>query len=453
MYDKAKEPYMFVTKKHLDRRTFLRGVAGAGIALPLLDAMIPAAVAQALTAARPQLRAAFVYAPHGVILGAWVPKTTGAGYPMTPILSPLERYRDRMTVFSNLALNPKNNVGSGHASASATWLSAGVAKDTRGADVEAGTTIDQIIAAKIGQDTPFPSLELGVEDTSNMVGICDGTSSCGYLNTVSWRTPTQPLPNEIHPRVVFERMFGDGSTPELRAARARTDRSLLDSVMKSAAKLQGSLGGADRVRLDNYLENVREVERRIANLEKKTVDLRLDIPDAPVEIPQVYEEHVNLMFELQVLAFQTDMTRVSSFMLSRELNNRTYPQIGVPDQHHSISHHGNNPEKMALLAKINTYHVALFAGFLDRLAKTPDGDGSLFDHTMILYGSGLGDSNTHSQNPISNLLVGGATGRLKGGQHIQSPASTPMANLLLTMLHKADIDMPAIGNSRGTFAV
>jgi Protein of unknown function (DUF1552) len=444
---------MFITKKHLDRRTFLRGMAGAGIALPLLDAMIPAAVAQALTAARPQMRAAFVYTPHGVILSEWVPKATGKGYQMTSILSPLEPYRDRFTIFSNLALNPKNTAGSGHASASATWLSSAVAKDTKGADVESGTTIDQMIAAKIGHDTPLPSLELGIEDTSNMVGVCDGTSSCGYLNTISWRTPTQPLPMEINPRVVFERMFGDGSSPEQRAARARADRSLLDSVTRSAAKLQRTLGGADRARVSNYLENVREVERRIANLEKRNSDERLDVPDAPVEIPQLYDDHVNLMFDLQVLAFQTDMTRVSTFMMSRELNNRTYPQIGIADQHHAISHHGNKPEKVAQHAKINTYHVGLFAGFLDRLAKTTDGDGSLLDHMMILYGSGMGEGNVHSHDPISNLLVGGATARIKGGQHIQSPPSTPMANLLLTMLHKAEIEAPGIGDSTGTFDV
>ncbi len=440
---------MFITKKHLDRRTFLHGMVGVGIALPLLDAMIPAAVAQALTAANPQLRAAFVYTPHGVILSQWVPKTTGSGYEMTPILSPLEKYRDRMNVFSNLALNPKNTAGSGHASASATWLSSAVAKDTRGADVESGTTIDQMIAAKIGQDTPFPSMELGIEDTSNMVGVCDGTSSCGYLNTVSWRTPTTPLPMEINPRVVFERMFGDGSSPEQRALRAKTDRSLLDSVTKSAANLQKSLGGGDRARVSDYLDNVREVERRIANLEKRTSDVRLDIPDAPVEIPQVYEDHVNLMFDLQLLAFQTDMTRVSTFMMSRELNNRTYPQIGITDQHHSISHHGNKPEKVAQHAKINTYHVGLFAGFLDKLAKTSDGDGSLLDHTLLMYGSGMGEGNVHSHDPISNLLVGGATGRFKGGQHIESPHSTPMANLLLSVLHMSGIDAPSIGDSTG----
>ena len=232
---------MFITKKHLDRRTFLRGAAGVGIALPLLDAMVPAAVAESLTAAKAQMRAAFVYTPHGVILGEWVPKTTGKGYAMTSILSPLEQYRDRMTIFSNLALNPRNTAGSGHASASATWLSSAVAKDTKGADVESGVTIDQMIAAKIGQDTPFPSLELGIEDTSNMVGVCDGTSSCGYLNTISWRTPTQPLPMEINPRAVFERMFGDGSSPQQRAARAKADRSLLDSVNRSAGQRFASL--------------------------------------------------------------------------------------------------------------------------------------------------------------------------------------------------------------------
>ena len=444
---------MFITKKHLSRRTFLHGVCGVGIGLPLLDAMVPAAVAQGLTAAKPQLRVAFVYTPHGVILDQWVPKTTGADYAMSSILTPLNAFRDRLLIFSNLALNPHNKIGSGHASASSTWLSSAVAKDTKGADVQAGTTIDQMIAEKICQDTPLSSLELGIEDTANMVGVCDGTSSCGYLNTISWRTPTKPLPAEINPRSVFERMFGDAGTPEQRTARAQMDKSLLDSISDASATLQRSLGERDRARLHDYLDNVREIERRIANLEKRSSEIRLDVPDAPTEIPQLYEDHVNMMFDLQLLAFQADLTRVTSFMMSRELNQRTYPQIGISDQHHAISHHGNNPVKVAMHAKINNYHVNLFARFLGKMHDSRDGEGSLLDHTLILYGSGMGEGNVHSHDPMSNLLVGGATGRLHGGQHIALPKSTPMANLLLAMLQTADIHLDSLGDSTGVLKV
>lgn len=441
---------MFITKKHLDRRTFLKGLGGVGVALPFLDAMIPAAVADVL--AQPQLRAVFVYTPHGAIQEELVPKEAGAGYTMTPILSPLERFREQMLVISNLAMNPKSFLGSGHSGASATWLSGSAAKDTGSVDIEAGTTINQMIARKIGLDTPFPSLELGIED-SNLIGTCDGAVSCAYINSISWRTPTTPLPVEINPRVVFEMMFGDGSSPEQRVARFGSDRSLLDSIMKAAAGLQRELGGADRTRVSDYLENVREVERRVGIMEQRAKSIRLDIPDAPVEMPQVYEEHVNLMFDMQLLALQTDVTRVTSFMMSRELNMRTYPHIGVPEQHHAVSHHGNIPPMIAKCVKVNQYHASLFAKFVEKLANTQDGAGSLLDHTMILYGSGMGDSNFHAQNPMSNILVGGAAGRIKGGRHLPQPASTPMANLLLALLHVADIEAESIGNSTGAIAL
>jgi len=443
---------MFITKKHLSRRTFLRG-AGIGVGLPLLQAMIPAAVAEELTAARPQPRYGFVYTPHGVILKHWVPETVGRDFALQTILSPLEPFRDQLTILSNLAMRPDNVAGSGHATSNSTFLSGAFAKDTRGADVEAGTTIDQIIAAKIGQDTPLPSLELAIEDNSNMIGICDGQSSCTYLDTMSWSSPTTPLPMQINPRVVFERMFGSGGTPEERIARIRDDKSLLDGVMGAAMNLKRGLGPEDRERIASYLENLREVERRIANLEQRATDERLDVPDAPVEIPELYEDHVGLMFDLQLLAYQTDTTRVTSFMMSRELNNRSYPQIGVPGQHHAISHHGYKPEQEAQHAKINTYHVSLFAKHLEKMRNTPDGAGSLLDHTLILYGSGMGDGNVHSKDPISPLLVGGANGRVQGGQHIQLPKSTPIANLLVSILNAADIPQESIGNSTGSVAV
>jgi hypothetical protein len=441
---------MSIGKKHLSRRTFLHGAAGVGIGLPLLDAMIPAAMAA--TPAVPT-RFGFVYTPHGYILKQWVPDTVGSNIDLKQILKPLAPFKDQLTVLSNLAMRPDNVAGSGHATSNSTYLNGALAKNTRGADVEAGTTIDQIIAREIGGDTLLPSLELAIEDNSNMIGICDGTSSCTYLDTMSWSSPTTPLPMQINPRVVFERMFGSGGTPDERAARARADRSLLDAVLASASKLKGNLGGQDRARIDDYLENLREVERRIGKLEQTTADTRLEVPDAPTEIPELYEDHVGLMFDLQHLAFQTDTTRVTTFMLSRELNNRTYPQIGVPGQHHAISHHGYKAEQEAQHARINTYHVMLFARFLEKMRNTPDGDGSLLDHTLMLYGSGMGDGNVHSKDPISSLLVGGAGGKLKGDRHIRMPEHTPHANLLLAVLELAGIRAGEIGNSTGTVAL
>ena len=446
---------MIITKKHLHRRTFLKGMAGVTVGLPLLESMIPALSAQSKVAAKPQFRAAFVYTPHGVILDKWVPKTTGAGYEMTPILKPLEAFRDRFIVLSNLAENKGRQAGSGHASSSATWLSGAICKDTSGEDVHAGTTIDQMIASKIGQDTPIPSMELGIEDVSNMVGQCDGTSSCAYLNTMSWRTDTTPLPAEINPRVVFERMFGDGSSAAERYARIQDDRSLLDSITKAASKLQSKVGAQDRTRISDYLDNLREIERRIGQVEKRNTDMTLSVPDAPVDIPELYEDHVGLMFDLQVVAFQADVTRISTFMMSRELNSRTYPQIGVPDQHHSVSHHQYNPVQMEKHQKINTYHVQLFSKFLDKMQNSQDGEGSLLDHTMILYGSGMGDGNVHSHDPISVLLGGGAAGQLKGktGRHIQNEKGTPMANLLLAMMDIAGTPIDSIGDSTSKLAL
>jgi hypothetical protein len=369
------------------------------------------------------------------------------------ILTPLAPFKDQLTILSNLAMRPDNVAGSGHATSNSTYLNGAVAKNTRGADVEAGTTIDQLIAREIGQDTPLPSLELAIEDNSNMVGICDGTSSCTYLDTLSWSSPTTPLPMQINPRVVFERMFGSGGTPEERAARARTDKSLLDAVLGSAGKLKTSLGGQDRARIDDYLDSLREVERRIGKLEQTATDTRLNVPDAPTEIPELYEDHVGLMFDLQHLAFQTDTTRVTTFMMSRELNNRTYPQIGVPGQHHAISHHGYKAEQESQHAKINAYHVLLFSRFLEKLRATPDGDGSLLDHTLLLYGSGMGDGNVHSKDPISSLLVGGASGKLAGNQHLRMPEHTPHANLLVSILDLAGVHLERIGNSTGTIAL
>jgi hypothetical protein len=314
-------------------------------------------------------------------------------------------------------------------------------------------TIDQIIAAEISRDTPLPSLELAIDDNSNMVGICDGTSSCAYLDTMSWRSPTTPLPMQINPRVVFERMFGSGSTREQRLERMKSDKSLLDGIVSSALELKQGLGPEDRERMSAYLDNLREVERRIEKLEQRAADQRLDVPDAPVAIPELYEDHVSLMFDLQLLAYQTDTTRVTTFMVSRELSNRTYPQIGVPGQHHVISHHGYAPDTVAQHARINSYHVSLFARHVEKMRNTPDGDGSLLDHAVILYGSGMGDGNVHSKDPISSLLVGGAGGRLEGNRHIRMPESTPQANMLLAVLGLAGIEQGEIGNSTGVVPI
>ncbi len=444
---------MIITKKHLHRRTFLRGIAGVTVGLPLLDAMIPALTAQSKTAGVPQFRAAFTYTPHGVILDKWVPKTAGANYEITPILEPLAKLRENFLILSNLRENSGKQAGSGHASSSATWLSGGQIKDTAGEDVFAATTIDQMIANKIGQDTPIPSLELGIEDVSNMIGLCDGTSSCAYLNTMSWRNATTPLPAEINPRVVFERMFGDGTSATERFARLQDDRSLLDSVTSAAKKLQGNVSGQDKTRISDYLDNLREIERRIQQVEKRNQQAEETVPDSPIGIPESYEEHVNLMYDLQLVAFQADVTRVTSFMVSRELNNRTYPQIGVPDQHHSVSHHQYVPAQMEKHQKINTYHVKLYAGFLEKLKNTKDGEGSLLDHTLLMYGSGMGDGNVHSHDPISILMAGGGCGQITGGRHILPAQRTPIANVLLTALHMAGIEQESIGDSNGKLAV
>lgn len=447
---------MIITKKHLHRRTFLRGLAGVTLGLPLLDAMIPALGAQT-TAAKSPFRATFVYSPHGiggVGLDNWVPKATGTGYEISPMLRSLAPLKDRFIVFSNFATNKGRQAGSGHAAASSTFLSCAQIKDTNGDDVRAGQTIDQMIAQKIGQETPMPSMELGIEDISNLVGACDGTSSCHYLNTMSWRDDTTPLPAEIDPRALFERMFGDGSSPEMRAHRLQTDRSLLDSITKSAAQLQSKVGAQDKTRISDYLDNLREIERRIAQVEKRNSDAVLAVPDSPAGgIPELYPDHVNLMFDLQLVALQADITRVTTFMMSRELNNRSYPHIGVPEQHHTVSHHQNNPVLIQKLEQIATHHVELFSGFLDRMSKIQDGDGTLLDHTMVMYGSGLGNPNVHSRDPISVILAGGAHGQIKGGRHIRNEASTPMANLLLTMLAMAGVEREKIGDSTGPLTI
>ena len=433
---------MFIRKLSLPRRTFLRGM-GAALALPLLESMTPALTAAA--ASKPRL--GFVYVPHGVIMDDFTPKSAGAGFEFSPILKPLEAFRQSVCVVSNLAA-PLQNTGS-HAAAAGSWITGQGPKRTDGPDFRANTTIDQLVAKKIGQDTTFPSMEVATEDFTGLVGACDPGYSCAYMNTLVWQTPTTPLPMEINPRVVFERMFGGGATREERLARMRTDRSILDLVKDDLRDLDGGLGPADRTRLGEYLEHVREVERRIQGTEKQA-DTNFAVPIAPVGVPESFEEHAGLMFDLMALAYQADLTRVFSFMMAREVSQRTYPNIGVTEPHHSISHHGNKPDKIAGHAKLNTYHMSLFAKFLDRLRATPDGDGSLLDHSLIVYGSGMSNGNGHTPYPLPFVTVGG---RLQGNRHVIAPEQTPSANFMLALGEKFGVEMDSFGASTGRLAI
>jgi Protein of unknown function (DUF1552) len=437
-----------ILKKQLARRAFLRGT-GAALALPLLDSMIPALTAQSATVARVVPRLGFVYVPHGMIMEQFTPAAVGLDFAFTPILRPLEPFRDRVTVVSGLE-HKAADYGGVHSLSPPTWLS-GVRPADKAGDIRAGITVDQIAAEKIGGSTPFPSLELATEDHSGLIGSCDGGYSCTYINTISWRTPTTPLPMEINPRVVFERLFGDGGTAAQRAARINEDRSILDAVTEQAGRLSVRLAPADRVTLSDYLENVREIERRIQVTEKQS-GAQAEIPSAPSGIPESFEEHIKLMFDLQVAAFQADLTRVSTFMLARELSQRTYPQVNVSDPHHSVSHHQDDPQKKAALTRLQNYHMQMFAYYLDKLRSTPDGDGSLLDHSMILYGSNMSNSNLHNHFPLPAVLAGGAAGRLSGNRHLRYADHTPMTNLLMSMLNKLDVPMEQLGDSTGTLA-
>jgi hypothetical protein len=436
---------MFITQKALSRRTFLRGV-GATLSLPLLDAMVPAMRVGARAASAQPTRFGFIYVPHGVILDQWTPAAEGAGFEFTPILKPLEPFRNQLTVLSNLAGPPDG--GGGHAGASAMWLNGATPKKTEAEDVRAGTTVDQMIAQKVGLETTFPSLELATEDLTTLIGACDSGFSCTYINTLCWATPTTPLPMEINPRVVFERMFGDPGTRAQRIARIREDRSILDSIAQDAGRLRRGLGTRDNAMVSEYFDHVREIERRIQAAERQAQS-SLEIPDSPAGVPQAYEDHVDLMFELMAIAYQSDITRVITFMLARELSPKSYPQIGVPDPHHSISHHQNAPDKIEGHAKINAYHVMLFSRFLETLRNTPDGDGSLLDHAMFVYGSGMANGNQHTHNPLPMAIVGGANGALAGDRHVKVQDDTPLGNALLAIAEKGGVEVDAIGESNG----
>ena len=445
---------MFITKKALPRRTFLRGM-GATLALPLLDAMVPAASATASTAAAPLRRLGFVYIPNGANMSTWTPKGAGTGFEFSTALAPLERHREQLNIISNLANKPADAWGDGggdHSRGPAAYLNAVHPKRTEGADIQAATTIDQIVARHFGNSTQLASLELATE-ASDLVGNCGGAGySCVYIDTLSWRTPTSPLPMENHPRTVFEQLFGDGSSPADRQGQLRQNRSILDAVTRELNGFQKRLGAGDKARVNEYFDSIREVERRIQRAEQQS-KMELVLPERPVGIPESFEDHIKLMFDLQVLAYQADITRVITFMMSRELSQRTYANIGVSDPHHGISHHQDEPDKLAKLAKINTYHASLLSYYLDRLKATPDGDGSLLDHVLIMYGGGLSDGNLHSHAPLPILLAGGASGQLKGGRHIETDAGTPLANLLVTVLNKMGVEQESIGDSTGALAI
>jgi len=436
---------MIITKMALPRRTFLRGI-GASLALPLLDAMVPSMTALAKTPAEPVRRLGFVYIPMGCDINRWTPGSDGNLSVLSPALQSLAPHVDHLTVLSNMEL--KNAYPGTHATSNAAFLSAAKAKWTESTDYHLGTTADQIAAQHIGHETVLPSLELAM-DLLQTVGQCDNGYACVYQNNLSWSSPTTPLPAEAHPRVVFERLFGEGGSAADRRAALKRRASLLDWVRDDISRLQKTLGADDRARVGQYLDSIREVERRIQKAESDTGDDHLPDLDRPVGVPASYADHAKLMFDLQVLALQGDVTRVITFQLARETSTRTYPEIGVADPHHPLTHHGNDAEKIARMAKINAFHVSLFAYLVEKLKATPDGDGTLLDHSMYLYGSGMGNPNVHDHVNLPIIVAGGGSGRLKGGRHIKYAEPRPLADLHLTLLDKVGVRMDAFADSQG----
>jgi len=436
---------MILTKKALPRRTFLRGV-GACLALPLLDAMVPAGTALAATAAEPVKRLGFVFIPMGCDITRWAPPAGEKLDKLSPILSPLAPVKDHVTVLSNMEL--REAYPGTHATSNSTFLSCAHAKHTESSDYFLGTTADQIAAKQLGRQTQLPSLELAM-DMLQVVGQCDNGYACVYQNNLSWSSPTTPLPAEAHPRLVFETLFGEGGSKADRVAELKRRASLLDFVKDDLARLGGTLGAADRAKVDQYLDSVRDVERRIQKAERDAADNPLTDLDRPVGVPAAYAEHARLMFDLQVLAFQGDVTRVITFQLARETSNRTYPEVGVNDPHHPLSHHGNDPEKIARLAKINQFHVSLFAEFLGKLKAVKEGSGTLLDHSLLLYGSGMGNPNVHDHINLPIVVAGGAAGGMRGGRHIRFNRPAPLANLHVTLLDKVGVRLDKFGDSNG----
>jgi hypothetical protein len=441
---------MFITKKHLSRRTLLRG-AGASLAIPLLDAMIPAGTALAQTAAAPKPRLGFFYFPHGAIMDKWTPAATGSNFELTPILTPLAAFKDQMTIVSNLRNSAAEGAGV-HATSPGTWLSCASPFKVDENDPNYGISADQIAARHLGQDTPFPSLELCTEQkASSASGVCSAFG-CGLGSTISFRTRTQPLPMERNPRKLFFRMFGQGDTAAERDSIMNQKFSLLDLVSESATSLDSKLGSADKARMEEYLDSVRDVESQVQKLAEQDFT-GIEIPDAPLGVPANWEDHIGMMYDLIALAYEAELTRIASMMISAEISMLTYNQVGISDAYHPLSHHRYVPDKMDKCAVVQTYHAKLFAKFLDRLSKTPDGDGSILDHSILLFGSNMSDSNAHNADPLPSAIFGRGNGRLKGGQHLQYAADTPHANLILTILERAGVpDVEILGNSTGIFA-
>jgi hypothetical protein len=433
---------MVIKKLALPRRTFIRGM-GAAVALPFLDAMLPALTAQSKGAPR----FAAIYCGNGANMFDWTPAAEGVGVELSPSLKPLEAFRDRtlvVTGLDNFQATDQGDVGGQHPRAAPAFMSCVHPKQTEGADVQAGTTIDQMIAERICRDTKLPSLEVSI-DRNDVVGACDHGYACAYMNSMSWKNPTTPLPSETNPRFVFERMFGVGSTAEERLARVEEDRSILDGLNHEIAKLTRRLGAHDRTKLGQYFDAVRDVEQRIAKSESYNKDF--EVPDQPVGVPPTFKEYIELMFDLQVLAFQADITRVTSLMMARENVNRSYPEIGLPEAHHSMSHHGNNPEKMKAYSKLNTYHIETLTYFLNKLKSTTDSDGNLFDNTVVLFGSGMSDGNTHNNYNVPVVLVGGKNLHVKGNRHVKYPRGTPLANLMVGVMDRYGVDVEKFGDS------
>jgi hypothetical protein len=442
---------MIITQKAIPRRTLLKGV-GATLALPFLDAMVPA-FAQAPAVAKAPNRLSVAYLPNGTMMNEWTPEKEGADFAFKRILEPLAPFKDKMLIISGLTLDParaqQGENGGDHARGGTAYLTGVHPKKTEGADTEAGITMDQIAAKELGKQTQFGSLEMCV-DTPELLGQCEAGYTCAYMNTISWRTPSTPMPMENRPRQVFERLFGDSDStdPAVRLRRIKQDKSILDSVTEKATQLRAKVGAADSAKINEYLDAVRDVERRVQTAEAQS-GRELPKVERPVGIPDTYTDHAKLMFDLQVLALQTDLTRVVTFMMSREFTFRPFPEIGIPEGYHTLTHHQYRPDRMEKVVQIQTYYAKHFAYYLDKLSKTKDGDGSLLDHMTVLYGGGISDGNSHLHDNLATVLVGGASGQWKGGRHVRYPKDTPLSNLLLTMLDTVGVRQGKLGDSNG----
>ena len=443
----------FITQKHLDRRTFLRGL-GATLALPLLDSMVPAMAETTAGSKAPAVRMAFVYVPNGIIPAAWNPTAEGRNFEFMRTMKPLEPFREHLNVLSGLAQINGRALGDGpgdHARAGATWLTGVHPKKTEGAGIHSGVSVDQVAARELGKKTQLASLEIGL-DTPSLAGGCDSGYSCAYTNTISWRGDTTPLPMEPNPRALFERLFGDGDSTDAatRLASLKEQRSILDYIAGDIDRLESGLGKSDRSKLTEYLEAIRDIERRIQKAEEQNASMKIPVLERPAGVPAEFEDHAKLMIDMQVMAFQADLTRIVTFMIAREGSNRSYRNIAISDGHHSLTHHQNDPEKIEKVTKIDTYHAQLLAYYLGKLKSTPDGDGTLLDHSMVLYGSSICDGNAHTHHNLPLLIAGGAGGRIKGGRHIVFNKETPMNNLLVTMLDLAGVPgVESFGDSTG----